>query len=658
MSILTVKAQQDHLEKVASTRDPIRAISEFVWNALDADADAVSIELQRNALGGIEGITISDNGDGISHRRASQDFENVGASWKRQTLRTRLQRAMHGKEGQGRLRFFSLAFGAAWETVFEEKDQKFGLKILISADALRNAEVSDPVMLRDDATTGTVVRLSPLKESLDWLTSEEARGEFSAIFAPYLLQYPDVAITYDGRPIDPQATIDRAKEFPSESVVCPHRIVENLHIKVIEWKSSIGNRKIHFGSESGVVLGSQAANVTAPDFNFSAYAYSPFFQEIADANLLDFDGLSDPDFARVIEHIRAKLTDYFRTRHAERSSELINELRAAGVYPYEGDPRDEVERREREVFDIATHAVSSYSRDFKKADNSLKKITLTLLREAVRHNPESVSKILHAVFNLPKNKQDEFSGLLNKTELASIISASSLIADRIVSLEVLKGIVFDPKHRQTVKERGELDVLIRDNTWIFGENFHITLAERGLTKVMERVSEELALKWKGKRARKPDGRIGRVDSFLGRTVPHPDNNHREFLLLELKRPSLSVGRKELDQLEDYVNAIMGQPDFINTSTNWNFYLITGEYDDAVKQRVTQKDRPVGLFLEQSNSRVWVKTWADIIRECEARLDFVQQRLQVEVSAEEIEGRIADLKSSILRSDKGTSDKAA
>ena len=38
----------------------------------------------------------------------------------------------------------------------------------------------------------------------------------------------------------------------------------------------------------------------------------------------------------------------------------------AGVYPYEGDPRDEVERRERQVFDIATHAVSSYSRDFKE----------------------------------------------------------------------------------------------------------------------------------------------------------------------------------------------------------------------------------------------------------------------------------------------------
>jgi hypothetical protein len=38
-------------------------------------------------------------------------------------------------------------------------------------------------------------------------------------------------------------------------------------------------------------------------------------------------------------------------------------------------------------------------------------------------------------------------------------------------------------------------------------------------------------------------------------------------------------RKELDQLEDYVNVLLAQPDFINTSTFWNFYLVTGQYDE-------------------------------------------------------------------------------
>ena len=652
MVVLTLKAKHDHLQKVASTRDHVKAISEFVWNALDADAKRTSVEFERNALGGLQSIIIRDNGTGISKERAEHDFESLGESWKLTRARTPvLSRAIHGKEGQGRLRFFSLARRAHWDTVYEQNKKLFKLTIDIDADQLEISNVSDPIPTDANTETGTIVQLVPLKETFDWLAGDEARSEFDSIFAPYILQYPDVEIIYDGKSVDPKRTIERFHEFPKQAIICPGRIIKDLTLRVIEWQPRVTARKIYFGGESGVVLGSLAANVTAPGFEFSAYAYTPFFNEIAKANLLEFDGLTDPDFARVLEYIRDQLTDYFRFRQAEKSGELIQDLKAAGVYPYEGEPRDEVERQERQVFDITTHAIASYSRDFKKADNPLKKITLGLLREAVSNNPESVSRILKAVFNLPKVRQDEFSQLLEKTELSNIIAASNLVANRIVALKVLKEIVFEPKHRRTIKERGELDVLVRDNTWLFGEGFHFTMAEAGLTKIMQRVSQELALKRaKGAKVRKPDGKVGRIDSFMGRLVPHGDEKHREFLLIELKRPSLIIGRKELDQLEDYVNSILAQPDFVNTSTNWNFYLVTSEYDDVVMERITQENRAAGLFIDKPNHKVWVKSWAELLRDAEGRLKFVQEQLRIEVSAEEIEKRIAELKASVLKSE--------
>ena len=652
MVVLTLKAKNDHLQKVASTRDFIKAISEFVWNALDADAPRTSVELVRNALGGLESIVIRDNGTGITKARAEHDFESLGESWKLHTARTPvLGRALHGKEGQGRLRFFSLARRAVWDTVYKENGKLYRLKIEIDADQLSSSSVSEPEEVAAKTPTGTTVELAPLKETFDWLTSEEARSEFDSIFAPYILQYPKAEISYDGRPVDPKRTIEHSHQFPTQPIICPGRVVRDLTLRVIEWKPRITGRKIYFGGESGVVLGSLAANVTAPGFEFSAYAYSPFFNEMAKANLLEFEGLTDPDFARVLEYVRDQLTDYFRARQAEKSGELIQDLKDAGVYPYEGDPRDEIERRERQVFDIATHAAVSYSKDFKRADNPLKKIALGLLKEALSHNPESVTRILKAVFNLPKVRQDEFSQLLDKTELGNIIGASSLVANRIVALQVLREIVFSPKHRSTIKERGELDILIRDNTWIFGESFHLTMHEAGLTQIMDRVSEEIATKRvKGTPVRKLDGEIGRIDSFMGRVVPNENPDHREFLLIELKKPSIKIGRKEADQVEDYVNAILAQPDFINTSTQWNFYLVTTEYDDVVKQRITQENRPLGLFIDKPNHRVWIKSWAELIRDCEARLKFVQDKLRIEVSAEEIQERIARLKASVLKSD--------
>lgn len=144
---------------------------------------------------------------------------------------------------------------------------------------------------------------------------------------------------------------------------------------------------------------------------------------------------------------------------------------------------------------------------------------------------------------------------------------------------------------------------------------------------------------------------------MGRLVPHGNPNHREFLLVELKRPSLTVGRKELDQLEDYVTAILKQPDFVNTSTSWNFFLVCTEYDDVSKERATQDGRPLGLVIDKPNYKVWLKSWAEIVRDCEARLKFVQDKLQIEVSATEIENRIAELKRSVLKADKLNLDSA-
>lgn len=650
MKKLTVKAKQDHLQRIAATKDPVKAIAEFVWNALDGNATSVAVQLLKNDLGGIEAIRIDDNGTGISNSRAQHDFESAGESWKRQKLKNESGRALHGKEGVGRLRFYSLAHKAKWTTVYSENGKRFRLEIEIDAADLQGGQVSEPTEVGPNTPTGTIVELSNLKSSLDALASEQARIEFGSIFAGYLLQYTNIEISFDDIKVDAAKNIDTLFEFPRVSLTCPNRVVRDLVLRIIEWKpGSGGNRRIHFGGERGIVLGSLPANITAPHFEFSIYAYSKLFQEMADANLLEVDGLTDPDFAYVLEHIRIAGADYFRSRQAEKAGQLIDDLKSAGVYPYEGDPKDDVERREREVFEIATHAVSSYSRDFKKADNPLKKITLSLLKEAVSRNPDSLIRILTAVFDLPRARQDEFSTLLAKTELGNIISASTMVSDRIETLQLLRHLVFSPKHQLTTKERGELDVVIRDNTWIFGEGFHIAMPEVGLTKVMDRVAEDLASKRARKtRATKLDGKIGRVDSFVGREIPSGDKRRREYLLIELKRPSLIVGRKELDQLEDYVNAILNQPDYENTNTIWHFYLVTSEYSKDVAPRVNQANRPSGLYLEGDRYKVWVKLWSELIRDCEARLSFVQEKLKVEVSDEDIEMRITSLRESVVR----------
>jgi hypothetical protein len=648
MTTLNLHAKQDFLERDAATRDPIRALAELVWNALDADATTIEVTLDRNDLGGLVAIRVTDNGNGISAESAAHDFGNLGDSWKRQAHRTStLSRAIHGKEGRGRLRFFSIAQRARWFTTSRGESGLSSRVIEIHSKSLERCDVNESGDLLSSAS-GTIVELTMLKDTFDALSTPDAYRQFSTLFAPYVLQYPNAEIWFNGFKVDPEITINRWHELPRVVVTLGDRTIDDLRVKVIEWKSASETRQIHFGGEDGIVLGSQPAHVTAPGFEYSAYAYSSFFQEVADQNLLELDSLNEPNFLAVLTHIRESLTDYFRSRMSEQSLGVIQDLKDQGAYPYEGEPRDEVERRERQVFDIATYAINSHSRDFSKAETPLKKMTLTLLKEAIKHNPDDISTILQAVVNLGKAKQSEFSALLKKTQLGNIIGASSLISDRVTTLEVLKGMVFDPKFRRSVKERGELDVLVRDHTWLFGERFHITMSETGLTKVMSRVAEDLGSKRKGRKITKKDGSVGRVDCFLGRSVPHSDEGKREYLLIELKRPSIKLGRKELDQVEDYVNAIRNEPEFLHTDTSWNFYLVASEFEPEIHSRIYQKDRDHGLFLYGDNFKFWIKTWAEVVRENEARLNFVQKKLQIEVSDTEIESKIAELQKLVVR----------
>ena len=43
-----IEVQDDHVEKVSQTRKPILALSELIWNALDADAERVDVTVEHD----------------------------------------------------------------------------------------------------------------------------------------------------------------------------------------------------------------------------------------------------------------------------------------------------------------------------------------------------------------------------------------------------------------------------------------------------------------------------------------------------------------------------------------------------------------------------------------------------------------------------------
>jgi DNA mismatch repair ATPase MutL len=65
MDSLPLETTGDLVRRLAREGDPIRAVVELIWNALDAEATRVVVDVKRSALEAITRVTVLENGLGI-----------------------------------------------------------------------------------------------------------------------------------------------------------------------------------------------------------------------------------------------------------------------------------------------------------------------------------------------------------------------------------------------------------------------------------------------------------------------------------------------------------------------------------------------------------------------------------------------------------------
>ena len=170
---------------------------------------------------------------------------------------------------------------------------------------------------------------------------------------------------------------------------------------------------------------------------------------------------------------------------------VVDEWKAEQVYPFSGEPTTPIERAERQVFDIVAVSVQNYTPDFQQGSPKTKAMHLHLLRHAIERSPSDLQLILNNVLQLPQRKQQELAELLQETTLSAIIAAAKTVADRLKFITGLESILFEPEKRGRLKERSRLHKIVAENTWIFGEEYHLWVNDRSLTQVLQKHKDNL-----------------------------------------------------------------------------------------------------------------------------------------------------------------------
>ena len=631
--IIEAKPEADFWALMCKTR-PERAIAELVWNAKDAEADRINVSIKLNGLDGIDQITIADNGPGIVPNVDDHDFSHLGGSWKAQVQKTKnLGRILHGKNGQGRFRAFSLGSNVTWDTAYSLNGSNHKYSISGSTQSPGKFMIGDSQQW-SGTETGTTVTIVNVDESAHRLRLPSSYDDLSRVFAPYLNQSRNISLSIDNRPIDSANLVMRSAEFPIGPIKMSDGSELSGNLEIIEWKS-ISGRALYLCDEEGFALAERTPDIRAPGFNFGAYLKSSIFRELDEGQLLDLE-LTET-VTVLVAAAKQKLTEYFRKREQEQASSLIDRWKTEKVYPYEEPPKTESGKKAQSIFNVCAVTIHDHASGFDQQDVQMKALSFRLLREAIEVNPSSVATILNKFLSLPKKKQELLNELLERTTLSSIIDAVHHVEMRIAVAKGLRALVCDSETRNSVKEREHIHKIVEDNSWLFGEQFALGVSESSLTNLLR---NHLKLLKRDEKVLDPilkaNGKAGRIDLLLARKIKRSGRDDDEHLIIELKRASTVLGQKELTQLKEYANVVMKDPRFEKTAVSWSFWLVGVRLDSDLEEEANSGDREPGCahVFKNGRGKIWVKTWGQIVHDSLCRLEYFQDKLNIAITEQE------------------------
>lgn len=622
-----VEAAQDHLTRYVG-KDPLNGVVELIWNSLDADATLVTVSIDTTSLGAVDVVRVSDDGHGFDATEIKPLFSTLGGSWKKtkSDRRTRSgKRLLHGSKGHGRWKALAIGDRVRWSSVVEDENGTRTLSELsMSSPQIDVAYWTGPVSTTDDVGTKVVVTAG-MKEPTALLAAKAA-PRLTAAFALYLEMYPSIAISYRGTLLRPESMQVARETFELDGGGEHGPAV----LTIIEWNTAV-DPELALCDADGATLETVSLPTMFSGLHLTAYvAWAGFRVHQDKLGLGDGEAV---DVAHVVGEAREKVREFVRDRRVVDQRSTIETWQDEDVYPFTNEPTGPVELANQAVFNYVAVAAQDALNSIENL--AAKRLSMQSIKLALESDPGSLEKVIGEVLKLPQDKLAELSELLERTSLTAVIAASRMVTHRLSLLQGLRTLIFDSEISGTVLERAHLHNVIGEAPWIFGEEYATHVSDQSLTALLK---EHIAILERdaliGDAVLDDEGKSRRIDFMFGRAL-ELHINRREHLVVEIKRPSVTLRRAEFAQIEDYARVITEDSRFDREAVSWTFVLVGRDVHREVEHRTRSKGKPLGLIADPDGGpEIWVRTWAQIFEECDHRLKFIRNELAYDPTSEE------------------------
>ncbi len=642
-------------------KDTFTAFCELLNNSLQAKATQIDLRIEYVSTSAYKAplikIELTDNGTGV----AASEFEDkillIGTDVK--------------KDGQGIGRFGALQIGEKMtiETVAYDPENKHFSRVEFPLDSSKIsstlAKVNfeyDVEILKKKVSSYYKVTIEKIhhnkqgKIALKNKISEKFNSDAirQSIFEKYPLQIfnREVKFTVNDAPLNPSDFVIGAPTIKKSLYVDIKGAEHPFDFHFYQVKSNLHKVKVFFYVENAGI------KIVAHEFTYSSdwytpdlgtwfiYLDSPFFNTGLFRNI-DLDSLGDEEIKQLKEFIKDTINNFFKANN-RRFEKFITELEKDAAYP---DSFDSPIAQSRELlFQKIAYIVEDEYKLLDQKNEKIRSLFYSLLDKSLANG--HVEEIFSKVVTLSAPNMEKFHQLLEKTELENVISFSSAVANKLEFLDFLHELTYG-RLADILLERSQLHKIIEKELWLFGEAYN---GSRHLwsDKKIGNILAELREKYFNYEPTAADDNLISPEEYTGanangRTPPVEgldnitdlfflnekilDNEDREIMVVELKSPKCAIGKKELQQIDDYAFTVESFPGLPKENTRYKFILISSRLTAYAKSKMrSSREKYNEPFLydrkAEKNIDVLVMEWSELIALNRRKLDYLSTKLEI------------------------------
>jgi hypothetical protein len=631
----TAEISDEGIKKHFKTIEPWEALFELVWNGLDANAPEVVVNIAQNEMGGIESVTVLDNGDGIDIKNVKNNFGRFNDSLKKEDA------AQHGSHGRGRLAFHVLCHTAIWDT----KNKNGLAKITVKSSNIKkySGQPIDDADLAPELSTcasGTYVELIGFHNGLP--TEQKLQDYFSIEFGWFLALNPSRKITINNNPV----------AVPGHGLhqCCVKINGHKFEVKVIRWHDRPSSEKSYtylLNSSRRTVYKQLSSFNNKSNFFTSIYITSEWgnnFSTEGDTLFSHGTHNAESDEWRkllkfIAEFAQGIYEDFLRAHVEEEIAKYIED----GIFPtYENVEPVDAKWRLENTKAIVRAVYTADPTVFSALNKKQKKVIVRLLdRMAISNENDAIFDILNSVLDLDSASVKQLANQLKHTKLENIVATIEVIQQRQIAVTKLRELL--DKYYAEVLETPDLQKIIENNTWLFGPRYEILGAEdTTFTQLAKNLRanlkdiDEIELLDVDADEKVIAGAKRQTDLFLSRKIPSYDSLGRQIyrcIIIEIKRPGIALNKKHLRQLDDYADIIKNHSVFNSCLVHFELVLIgrkISSSDNEIRSRLASQvvKGEMGLVSDDERMKRYVLNWATVLDSFDLSNNYMLQHLKL------------------------------